>query len=209
MGQLGTLGKTSANQAASEDRATEVLLAAADLFYRQGFDATSMNDIAEAVNLTKAGLYYYTKGKGDLLVKIMNYAMDRVERDIIVPCQAIEDAEQRLTQIIRRHLDAIIVTGGAITILTGEVDKLTATQNAAMLDRKRLYLDLVRNTLAQLKKQKRLRDLDVTIASLNMFSTILGVARWHQPQGRFAPKRVTDETLRFILSALLKDPAQS
>lgn len=209
MAQLGTVDKKSSARSTSEDRANEVLLAAADLIYRQGFDATSMNDIAEAVNLTKAGLYYYTKGKGDLLYKIMDYAMDRVEREIITPCRAITDAEERLTQVVRRHVDAIIMTGGAITILTGEVDKLTAPQNRAILARKRLYLDLVRDTLAQLKKEKRLRDVDITLASLNLFSTILGVARWYQPKGRFSPKRVTDETLQFILSALLKDPAQS
>ncbi len=203
MAQLGTLDKNLPADSATEDRATEVLLAAADLIYRQGFDATSMNEIAEAVKLTKAGLYYYTKGKGDLLYKIMNYAMERVERDIIVPCSAIVDAEERLTQIIRKHVDAIIVTGGAITILTGEVDKLAESENRAILARKRLYLNLVRDTLAELKKENRLRDLDIKIASLNMFSTILGVARWHSASGRFSSKRITDETLRFILSALL------
>lgn len=208
MAQLGTLDRNVPADSAPQDRATEVLLAAADLIYRQGFDATSMNDIAEAVGLTKAGLYYYTKGKGDLLYKIMSYAMDRVERDIITPCRELADAEERLTQVIRCHVDAIIVTGGAITILTGEVGKLGVKENRAIVARKRLYLNLVRDTLVQLKKEKRLRNLDIKIASLNLFSTILGVARWHQAAGRLSPKRVTEETLQFILSALLKDSAR-
>ena len=212
MARLGTLDKKKSTETrsatenvAAEDRASEVLMAAADLFYHQGFDATSMNDIANAVKLTKAGLYYYTKGKGDLLYKIMRFAMDRVERDIIIPCREIADSEQRLTQIVTRHLDAIVLTGGAITILTGEVDKLTAPQKRAIIGRKRQYFDLVCSTLKELQAAGRLRDLDIRIASLNLFSTVLGVARWYDPKGRFSRERLQNEILQFILSALLKD----
>jgi AcrR family transcriptional regulator len=205
MARLAVLDQPAQPRSAAEDRAAEVLLTAADLIYRNGFDATSMNDIAKAVNLTKAGLYYYTKGKGDLLYKIISFAMDCVERDIIGPCAEIEDAEKRLHQIIARHLETIFVTGGAITVLTAEVNKLSAPQRRAIVTRKRRYLDLVRDTLSELDKAGRLRNVDMTVASLNLFSTILGVARWYQPKGRFSSDRVASETACFIVSGLLKD----
>ena len=95
MARLGVLDKPAEPRSAAEDRAANVLMTAADLMYRNGFDATSMNDIAKAVNLTKAGLYYYTKGKDDLLYKIICFAMDCVERDIIQPSEEISAAEER------------------------------------------------------------------------------------------------------------------
>ncbi len=180
-------------------------MTAADLIYRNGFDATSMNDIAKAVNLTKAGLYYYTKGKDDLLYKIMTFAMDCVERDIMKPCKEIPDPEQRLRGIIRNHVNSILVSGGAITVLTEELNKLSAARKRRIIGRNRLYLDLVRDTLRELKKSGRLRDLDITIAALNLFATVLGVARWYQPKGRLSSDRVADEIARFILAGILKD----
>ena len=199
------LDKPVGPRSAAEDRAADVLMTAADLIYRNGFDATSMNDIAKAVNLTKAGLYYYTKGKDDLLYKIMTFAMDCVERDIIAPCQEISDPEQRLRGIVRNHVNSILVSGGAITVLTEELNKLSAAHKRRIISRKRLYLDLLRDTLQTLKKSGRLRDLDITIAALNLFATVLGVARWYDPKGRLSSDCVADEIARFILAGLLKD----
>ncbi len=205
MARLATLDKPDEPRSAAEDRAAQVLMTAADLIFRNGFDATSMNDIAQAVNLTKAGLYYYTKGKDDLLYKIMAFAMDCVERDIVAPCREIQEPEERLRQIILHHLNVIFVTGGAITILTEEVNKLANAQKQIIVARKREYLDLVRDTLGQLKESGRLRDLDITIAALNMFATILGVARWHKPKGRLTKDQIAAETTEFILAGLLLD----
>ena len=205
MARLAMLDKPVGPRSAAEDRAADVLMTAADLIYRNGFDATSMNDIAKAVNLTKAGLYYYTKGKDDLLYKIMTFAMDCVDRDIMAPCQEISDPEQRLQAIIRNHANLILVSGGAITVLTEELNKLSTAHKRRIVGRKRLYLDLVRDTLQELKKSGRLRDLNITVAALNLFAAVLGVARWYDPKGRLSGDRVVDEIVRFILAGLLKD----
>ena len=205
MARPAILDRPSKRRSAANDRAAQVLMTATKLICRNGFAATSMNDIAKAVNLTKAGLYYYTKGKGDLLYKIMTFAMDCVERDILATCQEISDPEQRLRKIVLQHLKVTFLTGGAITIVTEEVNELPAAQKRAIVARKRRYLDLVRNTLRELKKSGRLRNLDVTVAALNLFATTLGVARWYQPKGRFTSDRVANETTRFIISGLLQD----
>ena len=65
--------------AIEEDRAAVIFRTAAEIFQRKGYHATAMGEIADAVDLTKAGLYYYVKGKEDLLFAIMSFAMDRLE----------------------------------------------------------------------------------------------------------------------------------
>ncbi len=205
MTRLGVLDRPAEPRSAAEDRAAKVLMTAADLMYRNGFDATSMNDIAKAVNLTKAGLYYYTKSKNDLLYKIISFAMDCVERDIIRPSEEISEAEERLQFIIQAHLKSIFVSGGVITILTEEIHKLSPTHRQNVVAREHKYLDLVRGTLQELKKTGRLRDLDVTIAALNMFASILGIVRWYDAKGRFSSDRVAAEISQFIMSGLLHD----
>src|SRR5215468_12734106 len=66
---------------ASEElnRHDQIYYVAAKIFCDKGYDATSMSDIADAVGITKAGIYHYVKSKQDLLFAIMNFAMDRLK----------------------------------------------------------------------------------------------------------------------------------
>ena len=51
----------------------EICRVAARVFYEKGYDGASMQEIAEAVGLTKAGLYHHVGSKDRLLFEIMNY----------------------------------------------------------------------------------------------------------------------------------------
>ncbi len=190
---------------AEANRRTEIVNAAALIIHRRGYDATSMNEIADAVNLTKAGLYYYTRGKQDLLYMIIKWAMDLVETDILTPCREIKNAEERIRAIIRNHLKVMMVDGGAVTILTVEVDKLPIERRSEINQRHRIYLDLVKDTLKELKDLDRLRPADPMIAALNMFATFFGVPRWYQQKGHLNQDDVSEEINKYVLGALLKD----
>lgn len=190
---------------ADQDRHAEIIKAAALVIYRKGYDATSMNDIADAVNLTKAGLYYYTKGKQDLLYMIIKWAMDLVEEHIIRPGRLIDDPEDRIRAIVEYHLRTIMIGSGAVTILTVEADKLASEHREAIRARNREYVRLVCETLDELIAIGRLRPMDTMIAALNMFATILGIARWYQPDGRMSQDEVIREVSSFVLGGLLID----
>ena len=54
----------------------EILSAAAQIFSEKGFHATSMQDIAQAVNLQKASLYHHVSSKQQILVDVLDRALD-------------------------------------------------------------------------------------------------------------------------------------
>src|SRR5215218_9721515 len=89
------------------DRLSEIYRVAARIIHEKGYDATSMSDIAEAVGITKAGIYHHIPGKKDLLFRIMNFGLDTLDEEVIVPARAITDAEQRLRSIISSHVQLI------------------------------------------------------------------------------------------------------
>src|SRR5262249_60283860 len=93
------------------NRLDQIYYVAAKIFCDKGYDATSMSDIADAVGITKAGIYHYVKSKQDLLFAIMNFAMDRLEIRVITPARAVTDAEQRLRAILRNH--SLLITEGS------------------------------------------------------------------------------------------------
>src|SRR5262249_10158500 len=101
-------------------RLAKIYTTAAEIIDREGYDATSLSDIAQAVGLTKAGLYHYIPSKESLLFGIMNYGMDRVDEKVIAPTQTIADPGSRIRMIIASYLNLIIEDGQAVTIIITE-----------------------------------------------------------------------------------------
>src|SRR2546429_6208448 len=81
-------------------RRAEICRAAAQIFRDRGYDATSVSDIARALGITKAGLYYYFESKEALLLEITNYGLDRVRDEVIVPLRSVRDPEERLRHLV-------------------------------------------------------------------------------------------------------------
>src|SRR5262245_21640116 len=161
-------------------RLREIYFKAAKIFHERGFDATSMSDLADAVQITKAGLYYYIKSKEDLLFAIMDFGMDCLDRDVIEPARAEACPEKRLHLILKAHARNLTAAGKAIPILTDEVAALTPKHRKRILERKRIYFDLLRDTLDALKGTGKLRDVDTTVATFSIFGMLLWLPRWYQ-----------------------------
>lgn len=191
------------------DRRDEIYRMAAEIIVEKGFDATSMNEIADAVGMTKAGIYHYIPGKKDLLYALMRYAMDHLDAQVVQPARAIPDADMRLRFIIQRH--AKLITGergskqnGFLSILTDEIAGLTQEHRRQIIERKRVYLNLVRETLDQLKAEGKLKDLDTTVCAFSIFGTIMWLARWYHPGGRLNGADIADEITRIAISGMFK-----
>ncbi|HEU4390591.1 MAG TPA: TetR/AcrR family transcriptional regulator [Blastocatellia bacterium] len=199
----------SLSAATEPDRLGEIYRAAAQIICDKGYDATSMNDIADAVGLTKAGLYHHISGKSNLLFGIMNFGLDSLQEQVITPASAITDPEQRLRAIITNHVQLITsrsTTRGnnPVSIVLDEVAGLSPVHRRKITHRKRAYLDLIRDTLTELKAKKRLRNVDVTAAAFSLLGMILWLSRWYNPAGRLGPEQVSAQVTKIVLNGLLK-----
>jgi AcrR family transcriptional regulator len=191
------------------DRLAEIYRAAARIICEKGYDATSMNDIADAVGITKSGLYHHVSGKRNLLFNIMHFGLDSLEEQVIVPARAVTDAEERLRAIITSHVRLITSRSTSqgnnpVTIVVDEVAGLTPAQRRKTDRRKRAYVDLIRETLEQLKAKGRLRELDVTAATFSLLGMILWLSRWYNPKGRLTPGQVSEEVAKIAMGGLLR-----
>ncbi len=199
---------------AESDRRTQIYRTAAALFCEKGFDATTMSEIAALVGVTKAALYYFVPGgKQDLLYAVMSFGMDRLEERVIKPARALTDAETRLQIIIRNHV-ALITEGAtanghnSVTIVVDETSGLSKTQRCRIDQRKRAYVDLIRDTLGQLQHEGKLHALDATVAAFSLLGTVLWVARWYDPNGRLNAEQIAEQILNLALGGLTRTPAR-
>lgn len=188
-----------------DERAGKIYRAAARMIYEKGFDATSMNDIAEAVEMTKAGVYYYVKGKEELLFAIMSFAMDLLDREVIRPAGRIADPEERLRAIVAEHARLLTHDTSALVILMDEVGSLAEDHRRRITGRKRSYFELLRRTLDELDAAGKLQPVDTTVAAFSILGMVMWLARWYRPGGRLASSEVVRDVTRSALRSVLRD----
>lgn len=192
------------------ERQRQIYLEASRLFVAKGYDATSMSDIARAVNITKAGLYHFVKGKEDLLFTIMNFGMDEIFDEVVRPALEVTDPLDRLRLILRNHLTNIgrvsSKNGNPVTIVSDEAGGLSPANRRIIEGRKRTYFELVRSTVQELKDRGHVdKDLDPTVAAHNVIGMILWMARWRRPGGRLTLEQIIEQITRQALNSLRAD----
>jgi TetR/AcrR family transcriptional regulator, cholesterol catabolism regulator len=196
--------KTQRKSVPNNDRLVEIYRTAAEIILRKGYDATSVNDIANALGMTKAGLYHYIHGKKELLFDIMNYGMEELDREVVTPAQNIADARARLQFMIVSHAQLVTRGQGAVTILVDEITALTPAQSRKITRHKRFYFDFLRNTLDQLKAEGKLLDVDTTVATFTLLGMILWPSRWFRQDGSLSSEQVAQEILKIAVQGLLR-----
>ena len=196
--------KSSAQRPPLDGRAGEVYRTAARIILEKGYDATSVSDIAEALGITKAGLYHYIQSKTDLLFEIMKYGLESLDREVLTPAREIADAEERLRFIITTHVRAVTRGDGAVTIVVDEARALTPAQNRIVTRMKRKYLDCLRGTLEELVSAGKLRDVDLTVAAFAIAGAINWVSRWYRPDGKLSAEAIAEQITEITLHGMLR-----
>lgn len=193
----------------------QIYYVAARLFCERGYEATSMSDIADAVGFTKAAIYHFIPGgKQDLLNDIISFGMNSLEQQVIEPARTIADPEERLRAIIANHV-RIITNGSAsvgfnpVTVVIDEVAGLSVAQRRKITARKRVYVDLIRDTLRQMQEQGKLKSIDITVTAFSLLGMILWLARWYRPNGTLSGPQVAEEITKLAMNGLLTQPSRS
>ncbi|HEX9500846.1 MAG TPA: TetR/AcrR family transcriptional regulator [Thermoanaerobaculia bacterium] len=196
-----TLSQRSAVQS---ERAAEVYRTAAEIILEKGYNATSVSDIAQALGITKAGLYHYIHGKTQLLFDIMQYGLNELDREVAQPAMKIADPEARLRFMIAMHARIVTRGHGAVTILVDEARALTPAQNRKVTRKKREYFDFLRDTLKELKDAGKLRNVNLTVATFSLLGMINWLSRWYRAEGSLNEKNVGEAIVDIALNGLTR-----
>jgi AcrR family transcriptional regulator len=191
-----------------DSRLGQIYREAARLFVHKGFAAASMNDIAKAVGITKAGLYHFVKSKDELALNLITWAYDVYDRDVFFPAQGISDPLERLRFVVRAHLYNVGqhrgVAGNPVTVLLDDPAALTPAHRRAITRRKGAYYNFLRDTLAALAERGELNAIDPTVAAFSLIGMILWLARWHSADGRLSLDEIVDQMSEIALRGVVR-----
>jgi len=163
----------------------EILRTAARLFQQQGYDATSMNDVAAALKLSKGGLYHHFQSKDEILFNLMNHAMDITEESVLKPVMAIPDPEQRLRALIRRHIAVVLSEGDReITVMLHENHPLPPILRKRINARKKDYIHFVENLVAEVQRARSSKGaVTPRAAAFALLGMLNWIYQWYRPEG--------------------------
>jgi len=167
------------------DSRQEILRTAARLFQQRGYDATSMNDVAAALKLSKGGLYHHFQGKDEILFEIMNHAMEITEERVLAPVRGIADPEERFRALIRRHMEVVLSPRDReITVMLHENHPLPPGLRKRINSRKKEYVHFVENLIADVQKTRQAKGgVSPRAAAFALLGMINWIYQWYKPEG--------------------------
>ena len=167
------------------DARQEILRISARLFQQQGYDATSMNDIAAALKLSKGGLYHHFQSKDEILFNLMSHAMDLTEERVLRPAKAVPDPEERLRVLIRRHIEVVLSElDREITVMLHENHPLSPALRKKINARKKDYIHFLENLIAEVQRARGSKGtVTPRAAAFALLGMINWVYQWYRPEG--------------------------
>ena len=186
-----------------------VLSSAARLFREQGYDRTTVKEIAEACNMLPGSLHYRYQAKEDILVDLMRLGLEKAS---IAVTQAVAGATKPAEQLrrgINAHLQMLVSGSDMVYVLLFEWRSLRGEARREMIKLRDRYESLWAAMLKLLAEQGVIRkDMDLELLRLIGLGALNWVATWFREEGRYSLEDIGDFVWRMIRSAVLEEREQ-
>lgn len=186
-----------------------ILEAAARLICEKGYDAASIQDIADATGLTKAGLYHHIRSKESLLLEIQHYGMDVFEEKVLSQVVSIADPLERLKVCMEKNV--LLVTHGwskEVTIILHEHATLTGEARSQINTRKKRYVRFLESSFAEAVRAGSIRPVNPKVAAFAFLGMVLWIYKWFRADGPISAEQLAREMQDLFFGGLeIKPPA--
>lgn len=188
------------------ERYRTILETAARLICVRGYEGTSMQEIAAACQMTKAGLYHHVQSKEQLLVDLMDYGMSAFEHLVLERVRALEDPVERLRECMRLNIHLVTGEMGGcskeVIIILHEHATLTGDARASIDGRKKRYVRFLEDSFSEAVRLGRIRAVQPTVAAFSFLGMVLWIYKWFQPGGRLTATQVAEDMVDLLFTGL-------
>jgi len=175
---------------------------AVDLFYKKGYFATSMSDIARGSGIRKATIYYHYANKEDLLFDILKTAMADLEQYLAASLEGVEGAEARMRAAVNSHVRFHIERQKEVLISDSELRGLTAENYRSVIRRRNAYERQFQQILEKGLAEGVFKAGESKVISYAILTMCTAVAIWYRPAGRLTKDEIALIYEDFVLQGL-------
>lgn len=168
-----------------DDKLTQILVTAANLFAESGYETTTLEAIAERLDMHKATLYHYVRGKEEILY----LCQSRSFADLEEVEQKVRDSSrpvlERLRLFVRHLAHAQNTVFGRCLVMVGS--KPLAEAAGGEIRRVQRRLDtIVRDLVKEGVAKGELELTDPGLCSAMLFGALNWVPRWYKAEGHYS-----------------------
>ncbi len=173
-----------------------------DLFFKKGYFATSISDIAKGSGIQKASIYYHYASKEDLLYHILTSTMDDLTMYLNRRLAAVANVEPRMRSAVRGHVRFHLERQKENFIANSELRGLTREHYRSIVQQRDEYERIFQDLIRQGAEEKVFADGDVKILSYAILTLCTAGATWFNSDGRLTVGEIADIYETFIISGL-------
>ena len=181
----------------------QILEAAAQIFSQKGYHATSMRDIADAVELKKASLYHHIDNKQDILLILLNRALDLVIQQVSEAIEGQAAAPEKFRLAMRTYIGTLASDRDLAAVLLLEYRSLDPDQYTAHITRRDRFEKIWRDLIEQGLDEGFIDCPDSAQAARALLGVMNWTIMWYHPQGALSPTEIADQYADLLLNGLL------
>jgi AcrR family transcriptional regulator len=175
---------------------------AVDLFFRKGYFATSISEIARGCGIQKASIYYHFAGKEDLLFSIMETTMQELLTSLQDNLARASGTEARLRAAVRSHVCFHLQRQKETFIASSELRGLSPERIDAIVAQRDAYERLFQDLIRQGIDQGVYTGGDVKILSYAILTLCTAGASWFRSKGRLTVDAIAQIYENFVINGL-------
>lgn len=198
--------QASSRAAQRQAKRDAVLHVAAQMFNERGFHATSLDDIAARLNVTKPTLYYYVKNKDAILLACVKKGLDMTLEGIDASRAGGGNALDQLRACMRAYAQVVTQPFGMCLIRVG--DEEVPEPSRTELRRLKSEIDhAFRRLVEQGVQEGVLAPCDPKMAAFVIAGGLSWIGRWYQPAGAYSAEQIIEQCTQLLLQGVLARPA--
>jgi len=186
-----------------EAKRTAVLSTAAQLFNEKGFHATSLDDIAARLHVSKPTLYYYVKNKDEILIACVRRGLEMMHAGIEETRKAGGSAIAQLVACMRTYTRIVTMDFGMCVIRIAD-DELPP-KSRKELRRLKSGIDMeFRRLVVAGVEEGSIAPCDPKMTAFLIAGALGWIGRWYQPGGEYEPEQIADQFIATLCGGILQ-----
>lgn len=173
------------------------------IFSQKGFHAASMQDIADAVSLQKASLYHHFPSKQDILIELLNHALDIIISRMEEVTSRPIPPEQRLREAMIAYLQALAEYQELSIVLLLEPRSLSTDVRARHIPRRDRFEHLWRDLVEEGKRAGVFNCTDPSLAGRALLGVMNWTVTWYRQDGPLPIEAIASQFTELFLRGLL------
>jgi AcrR family transcriptional regulator len=180
-----------------------VLRMAAQSFNEKGFHATSLDDVAARLNVTKPTLYYYFKNKEEILFECVRIGLQMIDEAAENVARRGGTGVEQLFAVMRKYAEIVTMDFGMCLIRVGE-DPLQPAARRKLRQLKARIDRRFRSLIEQGIAEGDLAPCDAKIAAFTVAGALSWIARWYRPDGPLRPNDIAEQCISILVEGLVR-----